>query len=500
MICSISNTPAEEPVVSPKSGHVFEKRVVEKYIQQQGKDPISGESLSVDELIPVQVSALEKPLVVREASSTSIPSLLTIFQREWDALALESFELRKQLTNYKKELSLALYKQDAAVRVAAAAIKERDEAKKALEDITIKLGTGQPIDIDEPVQDERVHGSLPLAEEYSSQLTDAHVQLYQQHKSHKYKSPIGDDQDIKLVSISESKIWENQKKSSTATSTVFNNLKTKVLVGYSDNTVVVYDVLESTLVQEHSLPKRAKINGLGWLNNETYAYAGTDGTLTVTGPETTYQLTVAKKPAVKILGHPLLPFLFLAQKDTLSVFEGETKLYESQAFESDIKDVAFHQDGLFLGLLFADNQVKIFNTAKTSFELTVSTEKVGQIVSIDSLLFAPNGYSLALHVVTEDGPKVGVYDLRKDTFQSVLDSPDSSAILSIDPASTFLFNDRFLFRYHKKSKQWGSETKQLPDIDQAVVDVAVRGKDDGYEIYAVLKNGTLSKFELLADV
>ncbi len=42
-----------QPVVSIKSGHLFERRVAEKYVRETGKCPITGEALSVDDLMPL---------------------------------------------------------------------------------------------------------------------------------------------------------------------------------------------------------------------------------------------------------------------------------------------------------------------------------------------------------------------------------------------------------------------------------------------------------------
>lgn len=41
-------------MVSPSSGAVFEKRIIEKYIVSNGVDPISGKELRVEDLIEIK--------------------------------------------------------------------------------------------------------------------------------------------------------------------------------------------------------------------------------------------------------------------------------------------------------------------------------------------------------------------------------------------------------------------------------------------------------------
>jgi hypothetical protein len=117
------------PVASRKSGNVFERRLIEAYIQETGKDPVTGEDLSIEDLVELKTARAVKP---RPPALTSIPSLLSVFQNEWDALALETYTLKQHLSQLRQELSTALYNNDAAVRVIARLTKERDEARDAL--------------------------------------------------------------------------------------------------------------------------------------------------------------------------------------------------------------------------------------------------------------------------------------------------------------------------------------------------------------------------------
>ena len=73
----------ENPVVSPSSGQVFDRRLIEKYVQENGIDPVSLKPLSVEDLIDIKVSPLVKP---KPPSATSIPAILKSLQDEWDAV------------------------------------------------------------------------------------------------------------------------------------------------------------------------------------------------------------------------------------------------------------------------------------------------------------------------------------------------------------------------------------------------------------------------------
>lgn len=129
------------------TGIVYEKRLIEQYIKEHATEPSTGEALTADDLLVVSSSRIVRP---RPPTLTSIPALLATFQNEWDALALETYNLKEQLARTREELATALYQHDAAIRVIARLSKERDEARDSLSKVTI---TGGAVNGEEMVVD-----------------------------------------------------------------------------------------------------------------------------------------------------------------------------------------------------------------------------------------------------------------------------------------------------------------------------------------------------------
>jgi pre-mRNA-processing factor 19 len=86
------------------------------------------------------VNKVVKP---RPTTATSIPAMLQMFQNEWDSVMLETYTLKKQLDSVlvvqtvlkfqvRQELAQALYQHEAACRVIAKLMKEKDEARQYL--------------------------------------------------------------------------------------------------------------------------------------------------------------------------------------------------------------------------------------------------------------------------------------------------------------------------------------------------------------------------------
>ena len=52
--CAITGHQLTEPVVSKKTGHVFEKSLIEKHIEASGQCPITNQPLEMTDLLPLK--------------------------------------------------------------------------------------------------------------------------------------------------------------------------------------------------------------------------------------------------------------------------------------------------------------------------------------------------------------------------------------------------------------------------------------------------------------
>lgn len=117
--------------MSRKSGHVFERRLLAKHLESTSSCPVTGEPMTLDDVIEVQTPKHAAP---RPMSATSVSGTIGVLQREWDALLLGTSELKRSLHRTRSQLSQLLYQYDGACRVIARLKRERDEAQAKLRD------------------------------------------------------------------------------------------------------------------------------------------------------------------------------------------------------------------------------------------------------------------------------------------------------------------------------------------------------------------------------
>lgn len=142
--CGISGRVPSYPVVTRTAGVLYEKSLIEAYIDLHHRCPVTGDALERTDL---QLLYGCSPRSFHDASLFSfrphdalnqsnnddaedaqeavvrgqhgIPSLLQRLQVEWQSMQIEQFSLRHQLAQTRQELAHALHKNEAACRVIA---------------------------------------------------------------------------------------------------------------------------------------------------------------------------------------------------------------------------------------------------------------------------------------------------------------------------------------------------------------------------------------------
>lgn len=116
------------------------------FIEENGGSTPSGVVLEdVDaDLVAVNPKAASISAVIASSKSplqASIPATLLQLQNEWDALMLDTYQLKTQYKLTQQQLANALYENDAAKRVIARLVKERDEARVTLSQFKAQYAT-----------------------------------------------------------------------------------------------------------------------------------------------------------------------------------------------------------------------------------------------------------------------------------------------------------------------------------------------------------------------
>ncbi|KAF2362098.1 WD40 repeat [Trinorchestia longiramus] len=436
LICAICNEVPEHAVVSPVSGGIFERRLIEKFIAEHGIDPINNKDLSTDQLIEIKVSPVVKP---KPPSATSIPAILKALQDEWDSVMLHSFSLRQQLHTAKQELSHALYQHDAATRVIARLTKEVTAAREALATLKPQAGI-QPQTPTHGV----ATGEAGLSEAVVARLQSTATTLTQERKRRGRSVPEGltpPDQIRAFTTRASHPGLHSASVPGILSLDVHQKDTSKVVTGGADKNATVFNKDTEQVVailKGHS----KKVTCVVYHPTEdTIVTASPDTQIRVwnVGTSQTLQLISAHDgPVTGLSLHATGDYLLSASLDHHWAFSdirtGRVLCKVSdQSNSSALTAAQFHPDGLILGTGTQDATIKIWDLKERSNVANFP----GHSGAISSIAFSENGYYLA--TAAEDST-VRLWDLRKlRNFKTLqLDEGYEVTDLCFDRSGTYL--------------------------------------------------------------
>uniref|UniRef100_A0A674DEY3 Pre-mRNA-processing factor 19 n=1 Tax=Salmo trutta TaxID=8032 RepID=A0A674DEY3_SALTR len=420
LVCAISNEVPEHPCVSPVSNQVFERRLIEKFIAENGVDPMNGQPLSEEQLIDIKVS---HPIRPKAASATSIPAILKSLQDEWDAVMLHSFTLRQQLQTTRQELSHALYQHDAACRVIARLTKEVTAAREALATLKPQAGLVAP-------------QAMPASQPAAGGLHSASVP------------------GILCMDLCPSDT-------------------NKVLTGGADKNVVVFDKKEEQIIATLKGHTK-KVTSVIYHPSQSVVFsASPDSTIrvwSVTGGNCVQVVRAHEASVTGLSLHATGDYLLSSSEDQYWAFSDIqtgrvlTKVTDEAAGVA-LTCAQFHPDGLIFGTGTADSQIKIWDLK----ERTNVANFPGHSGPVTSIAFSENGYYLATGA---QDSSVKLWDLRKlKNFKTIaLDNNYEVKSLVFDQSGTYLAVGGSDIRVYI-CKQW-SEVLNFSDHSGLVTGVA----------------------------
>jgi pre-mRNA-processing factor 19 len=442
LVCAISNEVPEDAVVSPSSGAVFERRLIEKYIKENGKDPLSGDDLSVEQLIALKVPTIVKP---RPPTATSIPAILKCLQDEWDSVMLNSFTVRKQLQTTRQELSHALYQHDAACRVIARLIKEVSAAREALATLKPKYHDQAENGAGKNGHSADANGFDELDQlKFIEKLESKAAILTAERKKRGKQMP---EALVKPDAIREFKTVSSfSGLHSTSTPGILcvdicptdSNL---IVTGGNDKNAVVFNRQTEQIVGTLKGHSKKVTSVISHPNQSTAITASPDSTIrlwNVANGQATGAIRAHDGPITAISLHATGDYLLSTSTDehwAFSDIHTEQVLIKLADLSSEhaLTTAQFHPDGLIFSCGTSDSLIKIWDLK----DKTNVANFPGHTGAITALTFSENGYYLA--TAAEDG-QVKLWDLRKlKNFKTItMEENYSVKDLTFDRSGTYL--------------------------------------------------------------
>eukprot|EP01080_Neovahlkampfia_damariscottae_P003594 gene3594-6329_t len=422
MFCNISNKVPEEPVVSKKSGLLFEKRLILKYIDEKGVCPVTKETLSEEDLLNVKSETMTKP---RTLTSNSIPGLLQTFQNEWDSLMLETFSLKQQNQELRQELSHALYQHDAACRVIARLIKEKEDLKNNVEDSKMEEEEEQESTYEKPV--------IEIIQNTAKKLSS-------KRKKRELSDTLATPEFVKNYHLEGSYPLHKTKPAGVSCLDI-HPTKNLILTGGNDHTLSIFNKDSSQILSTLKGHTKQVTNVSFNSNYDSLVSSSVDKTIRVWSFDskkeeyTTNSIIKEHKDVVTDLTlHPSGNYLVSSSNDKTWKFHDlntAKTILSNDTLDAKIQTCCFHPDGILLGFGDSNNVISIWNI----LENKIVAKYEGHTNEVVTMSFSENGYHLATG--STDGT-VKLWDLKNSRNFQTFEIGSAVKCVNFDHSGNYL--------------------------------------------------------------
>jgi pre-mRNA-processing factor 19 len=418
----------------------LKRLLLTKLAENGGTDPFETDvPLVEDSLITLKRETIIPP----RPNVTSLPSLLKLMSTEYEALTLELFDTRKALEETRKELSHALYQNDAAVRVVARLAMERDQARAELAQwqsaggatkkappVTVVVQDATTED-EPPTKKTRVETGIPQAD--LELMTTTWQTLSQQRKQQKKAiaaNVIPAESLLKFTEL-DKKSWHKPRNKAGIVDMCMS--EPLIVTAGRDKQLVVYSLKDKTLV--HTIATGVVVSSVnvsadniaaGLPKGKLVLYSAKDGS-------TTTELEL-KSPIVDVALHPTGKHVVVTTENgTISLLsvEGDMKKQFTSP-DTTYTSGELHPDGLIYAAGTSVGQVHLVDFKSQQLASTLESEETkGE--SIVAISFSNNGYHLAIATQSV----VQVWDLKKSNILTTLKGEDIQCV-QFDPSGKYL--------------------------------------------------------------
>jgi pre-mRNA-processing factor 19 len=402
--------------------------------------------------------------------------MLNLFQTEWDSVMSETCELKKHLDTVRQQLSHTLYQHDAACRVIARLMKQRDDARAQVSTLQQQLAQARAGAMDVGAAPEA--GFTP---DILARMQEKSKVLAKGRKGRQFPGLTAKEQVATFACESSHPIHQSTAPGINCVA-VHKEKAERVATGGQDATVVLFNAQSKTAVQKLKGHGKA-VTTVQLHPTRNVVVSGSQDTTarawvsSVEGQweaahKCTYVSKVHKAAVTGVSIHPVDDYFATGSLDKSWALHdmnvGRCLLHVTENVPAGYNSICFHPDGLILGAASTDGVAQIWDLKAQ----VIAAQLTGHESEVTSLSFSENGYYLA---TASKDCCVKLWDLRKPiNFQTItLDGKQAVNCVSFDQSGQYLAlcTDKVEI-CHFEGKTSVASTTTLTDHQGAVMGLA----------------------------